>query len=54
MTHERFSNLSLLNIEKDLKNQLKTEYIINTFATEDMQENCFNIDSYWFIINHVY
>jgi len=35
MTHERFSNLSLLNIEKDLKNQLKTEDIINTFATED-------------------
>jgi len=33
---ERFSNLSMLNIEKDLTNKLKTEDIINnTYATED-------------------
>lgn len=35
MTQERFTNLSLLNIEKDLTNKLKTENIINEFARED-------------------
>jgi len=36
MTQERLSNLSLLNIKKDLMNQLlKTEDIFNEFATED-------------------
>lgn len=32
MTRERFSNFSLLNMEKDLTNQSKTEVMI---ATED-------------------
>jgi len=34
MTQERFTNLSLLNIENDLTNRLKTKNIINEFACD--------------------
>jgi len=32
MLQQRFTNLSLLNIEKDLLNQLKTETILNKYC----------------------
>jgi len=40
--HERFSNLSLLHMEKDLANKLKTEVIVNVFTTENRR-----IDLIW-------
>lgn len=50
LTQWRFSNLSLLSIENDLKNQFKTEDIINTFATEDKTKALILISNYFLLI----
>jgi hypothetical protein len=35
MLQQRFTNLSIINIERDLANDIESEKILNTFASID-------------------